>query len=86
MLWQDKSEHAICREDWEPLLGSCELAIPVAADAFAQRTAEADVKNWRIWSGYCAVMKTDPHRPPVDPIHDRLAFLREVVLLVNALM
>jgi hypothetical protein len=62
------------------------MAIPVAADAFAQRTAEADVRNWKIWSDYCAVMKTNPHRPPIDLAHDRPAFLREVVLLINALM
>jgi len=86
MLWHDGSEHDICRGDWEQLMACCEMAIPVAADAFAQRTAEADVRNWKIWSDYCAVMKTNPHRPPIDLAHDRPAFLREVVLLINALM
>jgi hypothetical protein len=31
-------------------------------------------------------MGTDPFRPQVDPVMDRVAFLREIVLLVNALM
>jgi hypothetical protein len=31
-------------------------------------------------------MGTDPFRPQVDPVMDRVAILREIVLLVNALM
>ena len=64
----------------------CDVALSTAGDAFAQRTAEADVRHWEIWSEYCEFMGTDPFRPQVDPVMDRVAFLREIVLLVNALM
>ena len=86
LLWADKSEHAICIGDWDQLLQCCDVALSTAADAFAQRTAEADVRHWKIWSEYCEIMGTDPFRPQVDPVMDRVAFLREIVLLVNALM
>lgn len=85
-LWADDSAHAICPGNWEQLLQSCELALGIASDAFAQRTSEADVKNWRLWSEYCRTMGANPFRPGVDPVNDRMAFLREVVLLINALL
>lgn len=31
-------------------------------------------------------MGTDPLRPPIDPVYDRTGYLREVVLLTNALI
>ena len=30
-------------------------------------------------------MNTNPLRPPIDPVKDRVGYLREVVLLTNAL-
>ena len=62
------------------------MALGIAGDAFAQRTSEADVGHWRAWSDYCKTMGTTPCRPMIDPQQDRLAFLREIVLLVNALL
>ena len=86
MLWTDHSEHAICRGDWDQLLKCCDIALATAGDAFAQRTVEGDVGHWKAWSDYCSTMGTSLHRPQVDPLLNRVAFLREVVLLVNALM
>ena len=85
-LWRDCSDHAICSGNWEQLLQACEVALGIAGDAFAQRTSEADVGHWKAWSDYCKAMGTDPFRPAIDPMNDRLSFLREVVLLVNALL
>ena len=85
-LWADQSEHVICRGDWDQLVQCCGVALATAADAFAQRTAEADVGHWKAWSGYCKVMGTSPHRPQINPLTDRVAFLREMILLVNALL
>ena len=86
MLWQDSSPHAICKGNFEQLLSACRLAADTAAEAFSLRTAKQDVGNWTAWTGYCASMNTDPLRPPVDPFTDRVAYLREVILLVNALV
>ena len=85
LLWADSSPHAICKGDWQQLLLSCETALATAGDAFAPRTAKQDQSNWKAWTAYCSVMGANPMRPPVDPNTDRLGFLREVVLLVNAL-
>ena len=86
ILWSDPSEHAICRGDWSKLVECCEVALSTASDAFAQRTSEADSGHWRAWRQYCSTMGTAPDRPAVDPSSDRRGFLREIVLLVNALM
>ena len=62
------------------------MALDTASDAFAQRTVEGDSGHWKVWKKYCVSMNADPHRPPVDPATDRVAYMREVVLLVNALV
>ena len=84
-LWQDQSGFAICTGNWQQLLTSCEVALCTAGDAFSLRTAQQDVYNWTAWTGYCDTMNTNPLRPPVDPVNDRVGYLREVVLLTNAL-
>ena len=62
LLWADKNEHAICVGDWDQLLQCCDVALSTAGsgDASAQRTAEADVRHWKIWSEYCEIIGTDP--------------------------
>ena len=84
-LWHDGSDFAICTGDWDQLYVACEVALHTAGDAFALRTAQQDVGNWKSWSTYCDVMGTNPLRPPIDPVSDRLGYLREIVLLTNAL-
>jgi len=86
MLWADTSEFAICKGDFQQLEQACRIALETAADAFSLRTAKQDEGHWKAWDGYCTVMHTNPMRPSVDPLLDRVGFLREVVLLVNALV
>ena len=86
MLWTDPSDHAICKGNWDQLVQCCEVALDAASDAFAQRTSEADAGHWKAWSQYCLTMGTAPNRPRIDPVTDRVSYLREVVLLVNALV
>ena len=83
-LWMDHTEHAICRGNWEQLVQCCEVALSTAGDAFAQRTAEADRSHFKVWQEYCSSMGTSAMRPVIQPL-DRMGYLREVVLLVNAL-
>ena len=84
-LWADTSDFRICSGNWEQLTQACEAAMTTAGDAFAMRTAQQDASHWKAWSQYCSVMGTNPLRPPVDPVSDRVGYLREVVLLTNAL-
>ena len=84
-LRADTSEFAICRGEWGQLFKACETALHTAGDAFSMRTAQADVYHWNAWSSCCKLMGTNPLRPPVDAVIDRTAYLREVVLLTNAL-
>ena len=86
MLWADLSPHAICRGNYEQLLTACAVALDTAAEAFSLRTAKQDIGHWDAWSGYCKHMNTDPMRPSIDPQLNRVAYLREVVLLINALV
>ena len=86
LLWSDSSPFAICRGNFDQLLQACGVALDTAAEAFSLRTAKQDVGHWTAWSSYCANMGADPMRPPVDPQIDRVGYLREVVLLVNALV
>ena len=86
MLQSDTSDYAICRGKPDQLLVACRVALETAANAFAVRTAKQDAAHWDVWSKYCHIMNTDPMRPPVDPQTDRVGYLREVVLLVNALV
>ena len=85
-LWSDQSPHAICRGNFDQLLQACGTALNTAAEAFSLRTAKQDIAHWKAWSAYCKTMSTDPMRPIVDPHLDRVGYLREVVLLVNALV
>ena len=85
-LWQDSSPHAICKGNFGQLLQACEVALTTASEAFSLRTSKQDQSHWNAWSRYCSAMGTDPMRPAVDPQLDRMAYLREVVLLVNALV
>ena len=64
---------------------ACTTALDAVGNAFSLRTAKQDVGAWTAWKAYCKVMHTTPMRGPVDPITDRLGFMREVVLLTNAL-
>ena len=84
-LWQDQNGLAICSGNWTQLVAACEVALCTAGDAFALRTARQDVYNWKSWTTYCKNMNANPLRPPVDPVSDRVGYLREVVLLTNAL-
>jgi hypothetical protein len=86
MLQSDTSAYAICKGKPDQLLVACRVALETAANAFAVRTAKQDAAHWDAWSNYCHIMNTDPMRPPVDPQNDRVGYLREVVLLVNALV
>ena len=85
-LCRDNTDQAICGGDYGQMLTCCEVAIEAADSAFALKTAKQDVSNWRAWKKYCSVMKTKPMRAPVNPQTDRVGYLREVVLLVNALV
>ena len=84
-LWRDQSGYAICPGNWQQLLIACEVALCTAGDASALRTAQQDVYNGIAWTGYCDTMDTNPVRSPVGPVNDRVGYLREVVLLTNAL-
>jgi hypothetical protein len=66
-------------------VAACEVALCTAGDAFALKTAQQDVYNWKSWTTYCKNMNANPLRPPVDPVSDRVGYLREVVLPTNAL-
>ena len=85
-LYKDHISSVICPGNWPQLLAACELALCTAGNAFALRTAQQDVSNWKSWADFCASMNTDPLRPPIDPVYDRMGYLREVVLLTNALI
>jgi site-specific DNA-cytosine methylase len=85
MLWNDNSGYSICSGNWEQLLECCDVALCTAAEAFAERTAAADIGHWRAWQQYCSSVRADPNRPAIDP-SDKLGFLREIVLLTNALV
>jgi integrase len=84
-LWNDPSPFAICRGNFPMLSHACEIAFSTAADAFSLRTSKQDVGHWAAWDSYCSVMNTTPLRPIIEPTADRLSFLRELVLLTNAL-
>jgi hypothetical protein len=84
-LWVDASPFAICSGNWGQLVRACEVALSTADAAFSLRTAKADEGHWRAWCDYCKSMNTNPDRPQVDPAGDRTAYLRELVLLINAL-
>jgi hypothetical protein len=84
-LWKDQSPFALCKGNWEQLLQACEIAVSTADSAFSLRTAKQDQGHWQAWVNYCRAMGTTPERPQVDPLRDRTAYLRELVLLINAL-
>ena len=85
LLWADSSPYAICKGQWRQLLEACDVAISTAGDAFAQRTAKSDLSHYSSRDKYCDTMGIAAMRPQVDPVRDRVAYMREVVLLVNAL-
>jgi len=85
MLWSDSSDFSICSGNWMQLKECCDVALSSAGDAFSQRTAQADRSHYASWSRYCKTMNTCPVRPVVDPVSDRRSYLREIVLLINAL-
>ena len=84
-LASDRSSQAICRGDFNKLLLSCEIAMDAVDSAFSLRTAKQDISHWTAWQAYCKSMNTSPLRNPVDPVLDREGFMREIVLLINAL-
>lgn len=84
-LWADTSQFAICKGNFQQLVQACEVALSTAANAFSLRTSNQDKGHWKAWKKYCDTMGADPLRPPVDPLTDRVGYLRELVLLVNAL-
>lgn len=86
MLWGGTSPHAICRGNFNQLQTTCFIAVDTASEAFALRTAKQDVSHWEVWAKYCSQMNTDPMRPTIDAQLKRTGYLREVVLLVNALV
>lgn len=53
VLWQDQTGFAICSGNWTQLVAACEVALCTAGDAFALRTAQQDVYNWKSWTTYC---------------------------------
>jgi len=84
-LAADRSKMAILPGNPEQLEMACGIAIDAVESAFSLRTAKQDLGAWKAWKRYCKLMKTPALREPVDPITNRDGYLREVVLLVNAL-
>ena len=82
MLQSNTSNYAICKGKSDQLLVACRVALETAANAFAVRIAKQDAAHWDAWSSYCQIMNTDPMRPPIDPLNDRVGYLGEVVLLL----
>ena len=86
-LSADKSDFAIFPGDYVALLSACEFAFGMADKAYALRTTEKDVACWRSWKEYCRSVGTSPWRtdPEASLQGSQAAYLREVVLLTNAL-
>jgi hypothetical protein len=84
-LAEDTSRMAICGGDLDQLEVACEVAMDAVGNAFSLRTAKQDAGAWKAWERYCKIMKTSPMRVVIDPVADRVGFMREVVLLTNAL-
>ena len=85
-LKDDPSPHALCLGRPEQLLAACEASFTVVDNAFALRNTAKDVGAWTAWDEYCNTMGTSPWRLNLDPQSDFCGFLREMVLLSNALL
>lgn len=87
LLARDSSPFALCPRDPVALLHHCEVAYAHADKAYALRTCEKDMSDWKVWVAYCSSMGTTPWRtdPEATPHGCRVSYLREVVLLTNAL-
>ena len=86
LLRDDPSPHALCPGKPEQLLAACEASFTLVDSAFALRTTVKDIGSWVAWDEYCSVMGTSPWRLNPDPQSDFRGFLREIVLLSNALL
>jgi hypothetical protein len=86
LLKDDPSPHALCPGKPEQLLAACEASFTLVDNAFALRTTSKDVGAWTAWDEYCSTMGTSPWRMNPDPHVDFRGFLREIVLLSNALL
>ena len=87
-LWADRSEWAIHVGSYSTLLKACSTALQSTEAAYAIRTAQADSSAWKAWCEYCSSVGTTPVRadPAALPGGSRIARLREIVLMTNALM
>lgn len=86
LLKDDPSPHALCPDRPHQLLAACEASFILVDNAFALRTTVKDVGAWTAWDEYCNTMGRSPWRSNPDPQSDFRGFLREIVLLSNALL